>query len=150
MWKSTTGCLMQCLRKCPSLCMPQQDEAQLIAADELCARGWWWHKKFRCWFIHAPNNPVVKSPANRSERGTYLFFDTSIWDVVQKSDVEVFFEDVERPPGLPRNNIPGSQPTLAAAAAKAVGAAAGGGAAGGGGAGIANAATAGAGAILRQ
>lgn len=61
----------------------RQDEAQLIAADELCARGWWWHKKFRCWFIHAPNNPVVKSPANRSERGTYLFFDTTIWDVVQ-------------------------------------------------------------------
>jgi CCR4-NOT transcription complex subunit 2 len=62
-----------------------QDEAQLIAADELCARGWWWHKKFRCWFIHAPNNPVVKSAANRSERGTYLFFDTNIWDVVQVS-----------------------------------------------------------------
>jgi len=61
----------------------QQDEAQLIAADELCARGWWWHKKFRCWFIHAPNNPVVKNATARSERGTYLFFDTSIWDVVQ-------------------------------------------------------------------
>jgi hypothetical protein len=60
-----------------------QDEAQLIAADELCARGWWWHKKFRCWFIHAPNNPVVKNATARSERGTYLFFDTSIWDVVQ-------------------------------------------------------------------
>jgi hypothetical protein len=29
-----------------------QDEAQLIAADELCSRGWWWRKKYRCWFIH--------------------------------------------------------------------------------------------------
>jgi hypothetical protein len=30
---------------------------------------------------------------------------------VQKSDVEVFFEDVERPPGLPRANAAGgSQP----------------------------------------
>jgi hypothetical protein len=25
----------------------------------------------------------VKSAASRSERGTYLFFDTNIWDVVQ-------------------------------------------------------------------
>jgi CCR4-NOT transcription complex subunit 2 len=68
-----------------------QDEAQLIAADELCARGWWWHKKFRCWFIHAPNNPVVKNATARSERGTYLFFDTSIWDVVQVCFVFVLF-----------------------------------------------------------
>jgi CCR4-NOT transcription complex subunit 2 len=67
----------------PPLSHTTQDEAQLIAADELCARGWWWHKKFRCWFIHAPNNPVVKNATARSERGTYLFFDTSIWDVVQ-------------------------------------------------------------------
>jgi len=81
--------------------MPQ-DEAQLIAADELCNRGWWWHKKFRCWFIHAPNSSVTKGPNGRSERGTYMFFDTSIWDVVQKADVEVFFDEVEVPPRLPR------------------------------------------------
>lgn len=49
----------------------------------------WWHKKYRCWFIHAPNSPVTKGPAGNSERGTYLFFDISIWDVVQKADVEV-------------------------------------------------------------
>eukprot|EP00878_Enallax_costatus_P030499 GHUV01033208.1.p2 GENE.GHUV01033208.1~~GHUV01033208.1.p2 ORF type:complete len:129 (+),score=53.35 GHUV01033208.1:434-820(+) len=128
--------------------MPQ-DEAQLIAADELCNRGWWWHKKFRCWFIHAPNNPVVKSAANRSERGTYLFFDTNIWDVVQKSDVEVFFEDVERPPGLPRN-LPGAAPNAAAnlaAAQKAAGAT---GAAGGNQAAAAGGAGAGAAGVLRQ
>jgi hypothetical protein len=65
--------------------LPSQDEAQLIAADELCNRGWWWHKKFRCWFIHAPNSSVTKGPNGRSERGTYMFFDTSIWDVVQVS-----------------------------------------------------------------
>ena len=49
----------------------------------------WWHKKYRCWFIHAPNSPVTKGPSGNSERGTYLFFDISIWDVVQKADVEV-------------------------------------------------------------
>jgi hypothetical protein len=32
---------------------------------------------------------VTKGPAGNSERGTYLFFDISIWDVVQKADVEV-------------------------------------------------------------
>jgi hypothetical protein len=59
---------------------------------------------------------VVKNATARSERGTYLFFDTSIWDVVQKADVEVFFEDVERPPGLPRPNAAGGAPNAGAAA----------------------------------
>lgn len=79
-----------------------QDEAQLIAADELMNRGWWWHKKFRCWFIHAPNSAVAKGPTGQSERGTYLFFDTNMWDVVQKENVDVYFTDVEQPPRLPR------------------------------------------------
>ncbi len=46
-----------------------------------------------------------------------------LWLVLQKSDVEVFFEDVERPPGLPRAaaaggapSAPGMQPQLGAAA----------------------------------
>jgi hypothetical protein len=57
--------------------------------------------------------------------------------LLQKSDVEVFFEDVERPPQLPRNNI-------AAAAAAAPGAAA------AAAAGNAAGAAAGAGNVLRQ
>jgi CCR4-NOT transcription complex subunit 2 len=88
--------------------MPQ-DEAQLIAADELYSRGWWWHKKYRCWFIHAPNSPVTKGPAGNSERGTYLFFDAGLWDVVQKADVEVFFDDVEVPSRLPRQKVPAAK-----------------------------------------
>jgi NOT2 / NOT3 / NOT5 family len=103
-----------------------QDEAQLIAADELYGRGWWWHKKFGCWFIHAPNSQVrwivyfaqcvtgqqnqcdsgvlqvTKGANGRSERGTYLFFDTSTWDVMTKTDVEISFDDVELPQRLPR------------------------------------------------
>lgn len=30
--------------------------------------------------------------------------------VVQKADVEVFFDEVERPPNLPRANMPGAAP----------------------------------------
>ncbi len=45
---------------------------------------------------------VTKGAGGRSERGSYLFFDTSIWDVVQKADVEISFDDVEMPARLPR------------------------------------------------
>jgi hypothetical protein len=79
-----------------------QDEAQLIAADELCSRGWFWHKKYRCWMIHAPSTMVTKAPQARSERGSYLVFDTSIWDVVQKADLEISYADVEAPVQLNR------------------------------------------------
>jgi CCR4-NOT transcription complex subunit 2 len=83
-----------------------QDEAQLIAADELCSRGWFWHKKYRCWMIHAPSTMVTKAPQSRSERGSYLVFDTSIWDVVQKADLEISYADVEAPVQLNRNKAP--------------------------------------------
>lgn len=87
--------------------MPQ-DEAQIIAADELNSRGWAWHKKFRCWLIKAPNAPCQKFA--RGERGTFLFFDTSIWDVVQKSDVEIHYDDLEAALKLPRRVVqPGQQ-----------------------------------------
>jgi len=35
-----------------------------------------------------------------------------VWfhSVVQKADVEVFFDEVERPPNLPRANMPGAAP----------------------------------------
>jgi CCR4-NOT transcription complex subunit 2 len=88
---------------------PPQDEAQLIAADELCSRGWFWHKKYRCWMIHAPSTMVTKAPQSRSERGSYLVFDTSIWDVVQKADLEISYADVEAPVQLNRAKAPAGQ-----------------------------------------
>ncbi len=49
---------------------------------------------------------VTKAPQSRSERGSYLVFDTSIWDVVQKADLEISYADVEAPVQLNRNKPP--------------------------------------------
>jgi hypothetical protein len=66
----------------------------------------------------------------------------SVLLLLQKNDVEVFFEDVERPPQLPRNNI--------AAAAAAAGGAPGAAASGAGAGNAAGGAAGGAGNVLRQ
>lgn len=103
----TAACIASTATDIPHHLQPTpQDEAQLIAADELCSRGWFWHKKYRCWMIHAPSTMVTKAPQSRSERGSYLVFDTSIWDVVQKADLEISYADVEAPVQLNRNKQP--------------------------------------------
>ena len=51
------------------------DEAQLIAADELSARGWIFHKRLRMWMLHAPN--TVPQKTARGERGSFLAFNPS-------------------------------------------------------------------------
>ncbi|GLC33442.1 hypothetical protein PLESTB_000076100 [Pleodorina starrii] len=76
------------------------DEAQLLAADELSVRGWWFHRRYKLWMLHAPNTALQKSP--RGERGSYLIFDINQWEIVQKSDLEILYEDIEGAPRLPR------------------------------------------------
>lgn len=49
-----------------------------------------------------PPVQVTKGANGRSERGSYLFFDTATWDVLTKLDVEISFDDVELPTRLPR------------------------------------------------
>jgi hypothetical protein len=76
------------------------DEAQLLAADELSVRGWWFHRRYKLWMLHAPNTAVTKS--TRGERGSYLIFDIATWEIVQKADLEILYDDIEAPPRLPR------------------------------------------------
>jgi CCR4-NOT transcription complex subunit 2 len=77
------------------------DEAQLFAADELAHRGWWFHKEQKTWLMRIPNmEPVLKT--DRFERGTFLVFDTTIWETVKKENMQVNYEHLERPPNLPR------------------------------------------------
>lgn len=79
------------------------DEAQLVAADELYARGWLWHRRVKLWMIASPTAPAaVKTP--RGEVGSYLVFDPAVWEVVPKGpDVEISYEDLEPAPRLPRH-----------------------------------------------
>ena len=93
--------------------MPQ-DEAQLIAADELYTRGWFWNRRFKAWMILAPNTAAQKTL--RGERGSYLVFEPSVWEVAPKADMEVLYEDVEPHPRLPRPKLPAmAQPQQGAA-----------------------------------
>ncbi|PRW45154.1 putative NOT transcription complex subunit VIP2 isoform X2 [Chlorella sorokiniana] len=75
------------------------DEAQLFAADELAARGWYYHKEYKAWLTRAPNTePVQKT--DRFERGSFFLFDPNSWEVVRKDNFVVHFEHLERAPAL--------------------------------------------------
>jgi CCR4-NOT transcription complex subunit 2 len=51
--------------------------------------------------MRIPNmEPVLKT--DRFERGTFLVFDTTIWETVKKENMQVNYEHLERPPNLPR------------------------------------------------
>eukprot|EP00249_Psilotum_nudum_P017392 c26297_g1_i4 orf=870-2729(-) len=76
------------------------DEAQLYAANELCNRGWFYHKEHCMWFTRIPNvEPLVKT--NTYERGCYFYFDPSVWETGRKDNFVLYYEMVENRPKLP-------------------------------------------------
>lgn len=97
------------------------DEAQMYAADELAARGWYYHKEYKAWLTRAPNTePVQKT--DRFERGSFFLFDPTSWEVVRKDNFQVNFEHLERPPNLTARPAAGAAGTPAAAVAPPPGA----------------------------
>lgn len=81
--------------------MPK-DEAQLYAANELCSRGWFYHKEHRLWFIRVANvEPLVKT--NTYERGSYHCFDPNTWEMVRKDNFVVHYDMVEKKPAVPNS-----------------------------------------------
>ncbi|XP_030967686.1 probable NOT transcription complex subunit VIP2 isoform X3 [Quercus lobata] len=81
--------------------MPK-DEAQLYAANELYAKGWFYHKEHRLWFIRAPNmEPLAKT--NTHERGSYHCFDPNTFEMIRKDNFIVQYEMMEKRPLLPQH-----------------------------------------------
>ncbi|XP_074567593.1 putative NOT transcription complex subunit VIP2 isoform X2 [Curcuma longa] len=79
--------------------MPK-DEAQLYAASELYARGWFYHRDQHLWLTRAANSePLVKTHAY--ERGSYLCFDPNTWSTIMKENFVLLYEAVEKKPILP-------------------------------------------------
>uniref|UniRef100_A0A1J3IKZ2 Putative NOT transcription complex subunit VIP2 n=1 Tax=Noccaea caerulescens TaxID=107243 RepID=A0A1J3IKZ2_NOCCA len=76
--------------------MPK-DEAQLYAANELYNRGWFYHKEHRLWFIRI-GEPLVKT--NAYERGLYHCFDPNSFEIVQKENIVLHYEMLEKRPSL--------------------------------------------------
>ncbi|XP_077222333.1 NOT2 / NOT3 / NOT5 family isoform X2 [Tasmannia lanceolata] len=81
--------------------MPK-DEAQLYAANELCQRGWFYHRDARLWFIRVQNmEPLVKT--STYERGSYHCFDPNTWETVRKDNFVMHYELLEKRPSLPQH-----------------------------------------------
>ncbi|CAL5221806.1 g4062 [Coccomyxa viridis] len=90
------------------------DEAQVLAADELRNRGWLYHKEFRCWLSKVPNLPPQQVD-ERMERGSYTVFDPAQWAQVRKDNFVLHYDAVERPPQIhaaqpAQNAVPAAQP----------------------------------------
>ncbi|KAL2525056.1 NOT2/NOT3/NOT5 family [Abeliophyllum distichum] len=80
--------------------MPK-DEAQLFAANELYARGWFYHKDLRLWFTRVKDmEPLVKT--NTYERSCYHFFDPNTWQTTRKDNFVLIYEMVEKRTILPQ------------------------------------------------
>ncbi|KAH6558202.1 hypothetical protein KP509_1Z074000 [Ceratopteris richardii] len=76
------------------------DEAQVLAANELYNRNWFYHKELQTWFTRVPNvEPLVTTPTY--ERGSYFFFDVSTWDFGRKDHFVLHYDMVEKVPQLP-------------------------------------------------
>ncbi|XP_042451381.1 probable NOT transcription complex subunit VIP2 isoform X2 [Zingiber officinale] len=83
--------------------MPK-DEAQLYAASELYAHGWFYHRDQQLWFTRVPNSePLVKT--HSYERGSYLCFDPNTWSTVLKEHFVLHYEAVEKKPVLPSDRL---------------------------------------------
>lgn len=61
-----------------------RDVLQEVAAQELYARNWRYHKELHVWLTKEQGTePTQKTPT--FERGTYVFFDPSVWEKVSKN-----------------------------------------------------------------
>ncbi|PWY98773.1 hypothetical protein BCV70DRAFT_164276, partial [Testicularia cyperi] len=87
-----------------------RDVLQEVAAQELYARNWRYHKELHLWLTKEQNTePTHKTPTY--ERGTYIFFDPASWEKVSKNFV-LMYEMLEE-------KVPTQAQALAAQAAAA-------------------------------
>lgn len=71
-----------------------RDAMQELAAQELYRKNWRYHKELRLWLTkEAGTEPSVKTQTY--ERGSYIFFDPTIWERVRK-DYVLFFDALEQ------------------------------------------------------
>ena len=75
------------------------DESRLFAADELCARGWGFHKELKAWIMRvAGTEPVMKS--ERGERGSFWIFDVMSWERIRKDNFNLQYDQLEARPEI--------------------------------------------------
>ncbi|KAJ9476646.1 General negative regulator of transcription subunit 2 [Pseudozyma hubeiensis] len=85
-----------------------RDVLQEVAAQELYARNWRYHKELHVWLTKEQGTePTQKTPTY--ERGTYVFFDPTVWEKVSKN-FHLMYEMLEE-------KVPSQAQALAAQAA---------------------------------
>lgn len=83
-----------------------RDVLQEVAAQELYARNWRYHKELHVWLTKEQGTePTQKTPTY--ERGTYVFFDPSVWEKVSKS-FHLMYEMLEEKVPVRREGSPGA------------------------------------------
>ena len=73
------------------------EDAQLGAAEELASRAWFWHKELKAWLQRAPGAEAAVK-AERGERGSYVFFDSSSWERVRKDGFLLDYAQLDETP----------------------------------------------------
>jgi CCR4-NOT transcription complex subunit 2 len=81
--------------------MPR-DALQLHAASELYKREWRYHTELQLWFKRVPGVEAQVQPGVQ-ERGSYFFFDTTLWEKVRNDQFVVRYDaiSVQPPPPPP-------------------------------------------------
>ena len=96
-----------------------RDVLQEVAAQELYARNWRYHKGLHLWLTKEQNTePLQKTPTY--ERGTYVFFDPGSWEKVSKSFV-LMYEMLEEKPSAQTFSTGPAQPATAGKAVPGAG-----------------------------
>lgn len=72
--------------------MPK-DISQIIAAKQLSARGWRYHKDMKMWFMQIPGTQLVQKTAT-FESGSYMYFDINTWKLERKDGIVLHYEDL--------------------------------------------------------
>lgn len=61
-----------------------KDIMQELAARELNARNWRYHKGIQLWLTKDSSSEPIQDETGTSERGVYIFFDPNSWERVKK------------------------------------------------------------------
>lgn len=75
--------------------MPK-DVLQIAAASELVKRDWRYHKEHRVWIQQVPGTELVK--LNGVERGSFHYFDVTLWEKVRKDNWTLASDQLESQP----------------------------------------------------
>ncbi|WFC98091.1 transcriptional regulator [Malassezia yamatoensis] len=88
-----------------------RDALQEVAAQELYARNWRYHKGLHLWLTKEQNTEPVQKTSTY-ERGTYVFFDPGSWEKVSKNFV-LMYEMLEEKPSARalQPSMPSQHPT---------------------------------------